>query len=374
MILKNSTMQEFMSNSQGKMIVAFGDGLMLQDMLKLESEYQIVKHIEFIIDNDKRKWGRPIYTPFGRILNVFSVDKLLEYDADKLMIIITSERYPEMIQQLDDMAELDLTECYIYPIMHSFEHRKYQIPKYEGDYLIPPVIHYCWFGKNDFPDNVKKCMESWEKKCPHYEIIRWDESNYNVNKNPYISEAYKAGAYAYVSDYARLDILYQNGGIYLDTDIELLKPLDELRRTEAFGGFLHHGARIDTGIGFGSICGNELLKEFMSLYYYEKYIGDGGVNRNLNAASVTKVLKYYGLKQDGSYQVIKGMACYPREFFDPLSYVLGIDQRTEDTYSVHYGNMSWSDEGYYSLRNIRKRSKEAKMEILSRLGLRETGR
>lgn len=369
MILKNSTMGEFIQHNSGKTIVAFGEGLMFQDMLKLEEEFSLADKIDFIIDNNKKKWGRPVYTPFQKKYEVYPVDKLIEYDSDNLAIIITSEQFPEMISQLDSIEKIDKAECYVYPIMRSFEHRSFCINEGKGDFLIPKVIHYCWFGGGELPDIAKRCMETWKEMCPDYDIVRWDESNYDVNKIPYTMEAYKIGAYAYVSDYARLDILNQCGGIYLDTDIALLKSLDELRRNKAYGGFLHHGARIDTGIGFGTVSDNSLIDEFMELYRYERYISDDGVNKNLNAASITKVLKYYGLKQDGSYQIIKDMACYPREYFDPLSYVLGIDQRTKDTYSVHYGNMSWSDDGYYSLKNIRKRSKASKIEVLMRLGL-----
>ena len=369
MKLKNGTTEEILRASDGKIIVAFGDGLMFQDMLKLESQFHLEDKISFIIDNDKKKWGRPVYTPSLHKYDVFPVEKLLEFNAERVVVIITSEQFPDMIAQLDAMPGLEELECYVYPIMHSLEHRKFEVPNEGTEYKIPKVIHYCWFGKGEFPEIVSKCMDTWKEKCPDYEIVRWDESNYDVNKVLYTKEAYKVGAYAYVSDYARLDILNQHGGIYLDTDIALIKPLDELRKNSAYIGFLHHGARVDTGLGFGSVANNRLLQEVMSLYKYDGYLVDNGINKNLNAASITNILKHYGLKQDGSYQVIEGMVCYPREYFDPLSYVLGIEQRTEETYSIHYGNMSWSDDGYYSLKNIRKRSKAAKMDILLRLGI-----
>ena len=100
--------------------------------------------------------------------------------------------------------------------------------------MIPKKIHYCWFGGNPLPESVKKCKESWKKFCPDYEIIEWNESNYNVHKMPFISDAYTAKKYAFVSDYARLDIIYNEGGIYLDTDVELIRPLDALLSHSAF--------------------------------------------------------------------------------------------------------------------------------------------
>ena len=94
--------------------------------------------------------------------------------------------------------------------------------------MIPKMIHYCWFGGNPLPDEVKKYMETWKKYCPDYEIKEWNERNFDVNQNQYCSEAYEAKKWAFVSDYARLKILYEHGGIYMDTDVEVCKPLDHL--------------------------------------------------------------------------------------------------------------------------------------------------
>lgn len=91
--------------------------------------------------------------------------------------------------------------------------------------MIPKIIHYCWFGGNSLPSDVLKCIKTWEKYCPDYEIKRWDESNFDVNSHPFIKAAYESKAWAFVSDYARLKVVYENGGIYLDTDVELLKNL-----------------------------------------------------------------------------------------------------------------------------------------------------
>lgn len=370
MILRNSTMKEFIQRNENKTIVCFAGAINFQDMIKMEEEHHMEDYVKFVVDNDKRKWGQLVYTQNAEFL-VYPPEELFKYEAKNLVILITAEQFPDIIAQLDAEAALNETECYIYPIMHSFEHKPMEIPAPNGKTLIPKKIHYCWFGKGDLPDISIKCMDSWKRMCPDYEIIRWDESNYDVNKNIYTREAYQFGGYAYVSDFARLDILHQEGGIYLDTDIEVVKPLDQLLNYQAYCGFLHHGARVDTGIGFGSIKQNPLLEEFMELYKYTFYLADSGINRSLNAASITRVLRTHGLKQNGAYQLIDGMACFPKEFFDPLSYVLGLNQMTEDTYSIHYGNMSWCDDGYYSLKNVRKRSKNSIASVLERIQLGE---
>ena len=128
--------------------------------------------------------------------------------------------------------------------------------------MIPKIIHYCWFGGNEIPENDKKCIESWKKYCPDYKIIRWDESNYDYKKNSYMREAYEAKKWGFVPDYARLDIIYNYGGIYLDTDVELLKSLDEILDCEGFFGFESENL-VNLGLGFGAVKGNEIIRDMM---------------------------------------------------------------------------------------------------------------
>ena len=103
--------------------------------------------------------------------------------------------------------------------------------------MIPKIIHYCWFGGKPKPELAEKCIESWKKFCPDYEIVEWNEGNFNINSNLYVKQAYEAKKYAFVTDYVRLYALYTQGGIYMDTDVMVLKPLDEYLNHEAFSGF-----------------------------------------------------------------------------------------------------------------------------------------
>ena len=132
--------------------------------------------------------------------------------------------------------------------------------------MIPKVIHYCWFGNNPLPFEVKKCINSWKKICPDYEIRRWDETNFDVYQNDFIKSAYGSKAWAFVSDYARLKIVYDEGGIYLDTDVELKKSLDELRKNEGFFAIQQEGHYCNTGLGFGAKKENEIVKTMLDLY------------------------------------------------------------------------------------------------------------
>ena len=144
---------------------------------------------------------------------------------------------------------------------------------------IPKVIHYCWFGGNELSQKAVKCMESWKKYCPDWEIKEWNEQNYDVEKIPYIRDAYKEKKWAFVSDYVRLDVVWQYGGIYLDTDVELIKPLDFFLEEEVFFALEKKNLCINTGLGFGAVPENRILRQLMELY--EKlsfYMEDGSLN------------------------------------------------------------------------------------------------
>ena len=126
--------------------------------------------------------------------------------------------------------------------------------------MIPKKIHYCWFGNNPLPEKDRKCIESWKKYCPNYEIIRHDENNYDISKNKYMKQAYESKKWGFVPDYARLDIIYNEGGIYLDTDVELTKNLDELLKYDAYMGF-EDDIHVSPGLGFGAIKHHEGIKK-----------------------------------------------------------------------------------------------------------------
>ena len=132
--------------------------------------------------------------------------------------------------------------------------------------MIPKIIHYCWFGGNPLPTDVKRCIESWKKMCPDYEIKRWDESNFDVNAHPFTKAAYEAKAWAFVSDYARLKVVCDNGGIYLDTDVELLKNLDSLREYQCYIGVQQAGHLCTTGLGFGATKSNPVVQQMLRKY------------------------------------------------------------------------------------------------------------
>lgn len=210
--------------------------------------------------------------------------------------------------------------------------------------MIPKIIHYCWFGSNPLSDEAKTMISTWRKFCPDYEIVEWNESNFDVMENDYCREAYEAKKWAFVSDYVRLKILYEHGGIYMDTDVEVIKSFDSLLSHEAFLCF--EGKNVSIGT-FGIEAGHPLLKELMRWYDTAHYIPpEKGGKIVTNLKNVTDTLcQSYGLKRNGKLQVLgRGIVVYPMEYFIAKIYHLGWICKTSNTYAIHHYAASWISE------------------------------
>ena len=207
---------------------------------------------------------------------------------------------------------------------------------------IPKVIHYCWFGKGKMPKLANKCIESWKKYCPDYKIICHNEDNFDMTQNRYLNEAYKAGKWAFVSDYARLKIIYDNGGIYLDTDVELIKPIDDLLKLDGFMGFDEKGI-VATGLGFGAQKGNKIVSEFLKDYDNIPFaLPDGSYDLTPCPDRNTESLKRLGMDVNNKNQKFMDMTFLPSEFLCPMDYYTGKKTITENTYSIHHYSASWT--------------------------------
>ncbi len=211
--------------------------------------------------------------------------------------------------------------------------------------MIPKKIHYCWFGKNEKTKSMQKCIESWKHFCPDYEIIEWNEDNFDVSCIPFVKEAYEAKKWAFVADYARLAIVYEHGGIYLDTDVELIKGLDEFLLLEAYMGF--QGTEyVATGLGFGAEKGNAVVYE-MLCDYNDRHITDNGGDLTKIACPIlnTRILDRHGLVRNGKKQTVGGVTVFPSEFFDPKDSDTYITRITENTHSIHHYDATWKSTG-----------------------------
>lgn len=206
--------------------------------------------------------------------------------------------------------------------------------------MIPKIIHYCWFGGKPLPELACKCIESWKKYLPEYEIIRWDENSFDINSNLYVKEAYENKKYAFVTDYVRLYAIYTQGGIYMDTDVEVRKPLDEFLKHQAFSGFESYHD-IPTGI-MASEKGFQGIKDQLDYYNNRHFVKeDGSFDMTTNVTTITNYYLARGLKRNNTFQVLEGYALYPRIYFCPSS--LDVAKRLDEIYTIHHMAGSWLD-------------------------------
>lgn len=222
--------------------------------------------------------------------------------------------------------------------------------------MIPKVIHYCWFGHGKMPELANKCIESWKKFLPDYEIKEWNESNFDVKIIPYTAEAYRAKKYAFVSDYARFWILYKFGGLYFDTDVEVIKPMDNIISQGPFMGFENNGATttgVAPGLGLGVNPGLGLYKEILDYYEGEHFVSqDGRLNLETVVLRVTDIMKKYGLKSDNAFQTVAGVNVYPYDYFCPIRTTDGKMCMTDRTVSIHHYAASWTTPTHRFLRKV----------------------
>lgn len=208
---------------------------------------------------------------------------------------------------------------------------------------IPKVIHYCWFGGKPLPPEVLRCMDSWKKYCPDYKIIQWNEQNFDCSQNLYARQALDAQKWAFVTDYVRLKVVCTHGGIYLDTDVELIRPLDDLLDCEAFFGFQANN-EVATGLGFGSVPGSRALQAMLADYDHIPFLReDGTPDRTPCPERNTAALVRLGLRPDGTRQTVAGAEIFPAEYFCPIAFETGVKHFTENTHSIHHYHASWKD-------------------------------
>ena len=207
--------------------------------------------------------------------------------------------------------------------------------------MIPTIIHYCWFGGKPLPSDVLKCIETWKKYCPDYEIKRWDESNFDVNSHPFMKAAYEAQAWAFVSDYARLKVVYDNGGIYLDTDVELLKKLDFLLENQCYIGIQQSESLCNTGLGFGAEKASPVVLKMMECYDSISFL-DQEKSTFACPWLNDKVIRSYGPVKNDEITYLEKVTVYPSCFFDPLSTGNTKNLLCDKTISIHHYAASWT--------------------------------
>lgn len=203
--------------------------------------------------------------------------------------------------------------------------------------MIPKKIHYCWFGRGEKPKLAQKCIMSWRRYMPDYEIVEWNEDNFDINYNAYTKMCYEQKKFAFLTDYLRLVIVEEHGGIYFDTDVEAVKSFDELLENKGFLGF-ENNEYVNTGEGFGAEPHNPVVQQMLK--EYEPLLD--GLHGTIGCPILnTQALVKFGLALTGEKQVIEKMVVYPSDYFNPLNSATGEIQKNENTYSIHWYSASW---------------------------------
>ena len=218
--------------------------------------------------------------------------------------------------------------------------------------MIPKKIHYCWFGGNELDEKSKGYIQTWKQHLPEYEIIEWNESNFDLTQNEFVQGAYEQKKYAFVSDYVRLYALYHHGGIYMDTDVEVVKSFDDLLTKRAFTG-VERGDYCITGT-MAAEAYHPWIEKLLNYYHGRKFVLENGeLDMTTNTVIITKITKeHYGWQEGNTYsELADGIAIYPFDFFCAKNGMTNEYHITDNTYTVHHFNGSWASKSNKLLRN-----------------------
>lgn len=362
--LQNIGYDEFIYKYGNKKIICFGAGGTLRDFLNNHMEkVSLLEQIEVILDNCVCKTGRQLKINRRMVpimdLNTFLLSK--PHMEDYIIIVSVADKYlQEILEQLDTKEELNNVVC-IYGlqallwdkgVFHAPMPMSEPLPVCGKRYEIPAIIHYCWFGSRKMSQLNHKCVESWKRYCPNYEMRFWNEENYDISQTPdYVQEAYKAEKYAFVSDYVRLDVVHQYGGFYFDVDVELLREIDVFRSYKSVFSFMEYN-EVATGLGFGSMAGTMELAEMMERYQNIEFIREDGSYNLLTCANYdTDYFKRKGFRIDNFLQIRNDILLLPSSCFCPLNpvrcsdgyYNLSLLALTDNSYGIHWCDNTWKN-------------------------------
>lgn len=344
-MISECTFKEFVSRLQrtDRKLICYGAGMLPYYVEPLFQKYGIDRRIACFVDGDVKKQGKYVHYACSKF-RIESPEIMRKLNPDEYIILITAERYKSIFLCISGIIDnISRWECYAYPILNRsfFQENRGDMHLPNDIIRIPKIIHYIWFGEKEKSALHKKCISSWREILPDFEIIEWNEKSYNVNKNQYTSQAYERKKWAYVADFARLDILHTYGGVYFDTDVELKKQIHHLLCYEAFICFGEWPAPA-SGAGIGCVKGNGIIKEMMETRSVIPYIQkDGSDDAHTNSNYEEEILLRQGFQMDFSFQIRNGMAIYPPDVIAPVSVTGQKSYVTERTVGIHYGVNSW---------------------------------
>lgn len=345
----NGTLEQYRKFVEGKQVFAFGASKLFQRYVEKYSCDLLCECLDYFVDNDAGKTGSR-YAAGGHEWEVKSFDYLRENINADCVILITTMYYVEIVEKLNREKNFENVACFVLPFM-KVPIRPTWIEHISGEAKIPKKLHYCWFGGGKKSELEKRCIESWYRFCPDFEIKEWNEENFDFSKNQYMQQAYDAGLWAFVSDVARLEIVYRQGGIYVDTDVEILRDISEVLKNDVFMAF--HRNQVNTGLGFGAVKGAEVLKLLLEDYSTRSFLQKNGEADKTKCPDIqTERLKQIGLVPDGKFQRIGSLTIYPEDFFAGI--VDGCGRNT----AAPWGFMQHHFEGTWNQENTKRRQRE----------------
>ena len=289
----------------------------------------------------------------GKPYNRIKKTDLYSEDADNTLILIAVNGYREIKTQLAADSELAaftaIPSIYLESLYEDL--RMLSVVKPEphyrknGQQMIPKIIHTFWFSNEEMPIKYRECLQSWKKYASDFEIKIWDLNSYSAENCLFFDQAIEDKNWAFASDYARADVLRRYGGIYMDLDVEMLRPIDDLLYNDAYMSF-ESLSRIECGSGMGAKAGNKILDEICKSYearpYYKK---DGTWDNSTCPVRYTEIIEKYGLKKNGCFQFVEDITIYPFEVLTGKSFDTGIIYKTELSYTTHHHHGSWVPSG-----------------------------
>ena len=382
--LQNISYDEYVRKYSDYRVILIGAGGTFRNFIQFhQDKYFLLNNIDYILDNDKKIEGNEV-----QILDRHIKIRYLPAFSEKIAVeryvvfILVADKYVvDVAEQLDGMDLFENMPC-IYGIgTFRWGYSYFPSPKYRAEIdtescdneIIPRIIHYCWFGEKDIPQKDIRCIESFGKYHPDYQIIKWSEKNFDIENAPrYVRDAYKRKKYAFVSDYVRLWAVYEHGGIYLDTDVELFGKLDFILKYRMTFAYMEYG-ELATGLGFAAEKGAQELKEMLDMYENIPFVyDDGTLNLTPCPRYTNEYFRHKGFYLDNSLDVVDDILFLSSDYLCPLtpvecedgSYQLAQLTLTDRTVGIHWCNNSWKDPDEIG---IFEREKSLREKINSRL-------
>lgn len=329
--------------ANNKKIILFGAGAVCRTYIPyMITKFNLLDRVLFIVDNNRNKQNSGICIS-EREIKICSIEEIKECREDFVIIITNGDFYP-VTKQLDDISSCDNKVCFITSVTQLEKknlYEKFKIFKDTEKPIIPQIIHYCWFSGKTIPKPLQRCIDSWKEMCPDYEFICWNEKTYDLKKYKYTYEAYKAEKWGFIPDIIRLDVLFEFGGFYFDTDVRLLKNLEELRYQEAFCSRERMG-HVNFGGGSGCVKNSKIVKEILDFRKDVIFdLGNGNYNMEASGYFETEPLRRKGLLIEDVNQKLESINVYASSFFSPYNYINGENIQNKNTISIHYFNGSW---------------------------------